>query len=284
MGLNWAWIIDFCCWNWNCNRAVILEKQLTGHRVDRSICDWFWDHVISQGDSFKVPMLVFHLIFTVKAFQVVLVFVFEVSLIMFWQIVSCFYRHAALVELSLFSRYMFPMSVSCSFMLAWLIFIYQVFSVSWLIIAIQVDLDALWFCCLVLYVIFTCLLIVDASNCFTNTLHIPNRSSGDYLFSLHPSWNAAFDGYWGKCSNSMCFRIQNEMIYWLSMLDPWPLCTWYFSSFVGLLISSQITLVSWMKIWSRITLSLFTRYFMFCARHYFNCYSFPTYFKYILQM
>ncbi|OMP09409.1 Clathrin adaptor, mu subunit [Corchorus olitorius] len=32
---------------------VMLEKQLTGHRVDRSICDWFWDHAISQGDSFK---------------------------------------------------------------------------------------------------------------------------------------------------------------------------------------------------------------------------------------
>ncbi|XVF05921.1 hypothetical protein REPUB_Repub06bG0003400 [Reevesia pubescens] len=32
---------------------VMLEKQLTGHRVDRSICDWFWDHSISQGDSFK---------------------------------------------------------------------------------------------------------------------------------------------------------------------------------------------------------------------------------------
>ncbi|KAK0599196.1 hypothetical protein LWI29_003141 [Acer saccharum] len=33
---------------------VMLEKQLTGHRVDRSICDWFWDHVLSQGDSFKL--------------------------------------------------------------------------------------------------------------------------------------------------------------------------------------------------------------------------------------
>ncbi|XVF31496.1 hypothetical protein REPUB_Repub16aG0150800 [Reevesia pubescens] len=32
---------------------VMLEKQLTGHRVDRSICDWFWDHAISQADSFK---------------------------------------------------------------------------------------------------------------------------------------------------------------------------------------------------------------------------------------
>ncbi|XP_044483042.1 AP-3 complex subunit mu isoform X1 [Mangifera indica] len=32
---------------------VMLEKQLTGHRVDRSICAWFWDHVISQGESFK---------------------------------------------------------------------------------------------------------------------------------------------------------------------------------------------------------------------------------------
>lgn len=34
----------------------MLEKQLTGHRVDRSICDWFWDHVIAQGDSFKVAI------------------------------------------------------------------------------------------------------------------------------------------------------------------------------------------------------------------------------------
>ncbi|XP_016454796.1 AP-3 complex subunit mu [Nicotiana tabacum] len=32
---------------------VMLEKQLTGHRVDRSICSWFWDQLIAQGDSFK---------------------------------------------------------------------------------------------------------------------------------------------------------------------------------------------------------------------------------------
>ncbi|GLT38541.1 hypothetical protein SLA2020_127850 [Shorea laevis] len=32
---------------------VMLEKQLTGHRVDRSICDWFWDNAVSNGDSFK---------------------------------------------------------------------------------------------------------------------------------------------------------------------------------------------------------------------------------------
>nr|GMD98539.1 AP-3 complex subunit mu [Ipomoea batatas] len=32
---------------------VMLEKQLTGHRVDRSICDWFVEQSISQGDSFK---------------------------------------------------------------------------------------------------------------------------------------------------------------------------------------------------------------------------------------
>ncbi|PSS26636.1 AP-3 complex subunit mu like [Actinidia chinensis var. chinensis] len=37
---------------------VMLEKQLTGHRVDRSICAWFWEQVISQGDSFKlVPVI-----------------------------------------------------------------------------------------------------------------------------------------------------------------------------------------------------------------------------------
>ncbi|KAI4342903.1 hypothetical protein MLD38_027467 [Melastoma candidum] len=30
---------------------VMLEKQLTGHRVDRSICAWFWDHAVSHGDQ-----------------------------------------------------------------------------------------------------------------------------------------------------------------------------------------------------------------------------------------
>lgn len=44
-------IIAFRSWFF---REVILEKQLTGHRVDRSICNWFWDHAISQPDSFKV--------------------------------------------------------------------------------------------------------------------------------------------------------------------------------------------------------------------------------------
>ncbi|KAI6690783.1 hypothetical protein NL676_027611 [Syzygium grande] len=34
-------------------REVMLEKQLTGHRVDRSICDWYWDHAISQGDQLQ---------------------------------------------------------------------------------------------------------------------------------------------------------------------------------------------------------------------------------------
>lgn len=33
---------------------VMLEKQMTGHRVDRSICVWFWEHAISQGDSLKL--------------------------------------------------------------------------------------------------------------------------------------------------------------------------------------------------------------------------------------
>ncbi|KAK7278035.1 hypothetical protein RJT34_23057 [Clitoria ternatea] len=32
---------------------VMLEKQLTLHRVDRSICTWFWQQAISLGDSFK---------------------------------------------------------------------------------------------------------------------------------------------------------------------------------------------------------------------------------------
>ncbi|KAJ7977842.1 AP-3 complex subunit mu [Quillaja saponaria] len=37
---------------------VILEKQLTGHRVDRSICAWYWEQVISQGDSFKLQPVI----------------------------------------------------------------------------------------------------------------------------------------------------------------------------------------------------------------------------------
>ncbi|XP_042007764.1 AP-3 complex subunit mu-like isoform X2 [Salvia splendens] len=32
---------------------VLLEKQLTGHRVDRAICDWFWNQILTQGDSLK---------------------------------------------------------------------------------------------------------------------------------------------------------------------------------------------------------------------------------------
>ncbi|KAL8238121.1 hypothetical protein R6Q59_019202 [Mikania micrantha] len=31
----------------------MLEKQLTGHRVHRSICAWFWEQSLSQPDSFK---------------------------------------------------------------------------------------------------------------------------------------------------------------------------------------------------------------------------------------
>ncbi|KAF9620892.1 hypothetical protein IFM89_015289 [Coptis chinensis] len=33
---------------------VMLEKQLTGHRVDRSICSWFWDQSISS----KLPPVI----------------------------------------------------------------------------------------------------------------------------------------------------------------------------------------------------------------------------------
>ncbi|TQE06409.1 hypothetical protein C1H46_007908 [Malus baccata] len=37
---------------------VMLEKQLTGQRVDRSICTWFWEHTISQGDSPKLQSVI----------------------------------------------------------------------------------------------------------------------------------------------------------------------------------------------------------------------------------
>ena len=46
-----------CCDLAIVDREVILEKQLTGHRVDRSICDWFWEQTVSQADSSsKVPL------------------------------------------------------------------------------------------------------------------------------------------------------------------------------------------------------------------------------------
>ncbi|OAY81756.1 AP-3 complex subunit mu [Ananas comosus] len=38
---------------------VMLEKQMTAHRVDRSICAWFWDYVLSQGgDSSKILQVI----------------------------------------------------------------------------------------------------------------------------------------------------------------------------------------------------------------------------------
>lgn len=37
---------------------VILEKQLTGHRVDRSICAWYWEHAISQADTLKLAPVI----------------------------------------------------------------------------------------------------------------------------------------------------------------------------------------------------------------------------------
>lgn len=37
---------------------VMLEKQLSGHRVDRSICDWFWDQVTTHGNSSMVAQVI----------------------------------------------------------------------------------------------------------------------------------------------------------------------------------------------------------------------------------
>ncbi|GJY73858.1 AP-3 complex subunit mu [Tanacetum coccineum] len=46
-------------------REVMLEKQLTGHRVDRSICAWFWEHSISQPDILPVIASPTHYIFQI---------------------------------------------------------------------------------------------------------------------------------------------------------------------------------------------------------------------------
>lgn len=47
-------------------REVMLEKQMTGHRVDRSICAWFWDYVLSQGGD---PSKVKHAHFSMLDFR-----------------------------------------------------------------------------------------------------------------------------------------------------------------------------------------------------------------------
>lgn len=51
-------------------REVILEKQLKGqgHRVDRSICSWFWDHYVSQGCDLSKVFFIFS--FTVFVFRI----------------------------------------------------------------------------------------------------------------------------------------------------------------------------------------------------------------------
>lgn len=51
------------CFCLDFHREVMLEKQLTGHRVDRSICAWFWEHALSQADSSKVPLQTFIICF-----------------------------------------------------------------------------------------------------------------------------------------------------------------------------------------------------------------------------
>jgi AP-3 complex subunit mu len=39
---------------------VMVEKQMTAHRVDRGICGWFWDYVLAHaaGDASKVLQVV----------------------------------------------------------------------------------------------------------------------------------------------------------------------------------------------------------------------------------
>lgn len=64
---------DWCYFKIVNYSEVMLEKQLTGHRVDRSICDWFWEQSVSQGDSFKVPNYVI-----VKAQVIQLIFILTI--------------------------------------------------------------------------------------------------------------------------------------------------------------------------------------------------------------
>lgn len=44
---------------------VMLEKQMSGHRVDRSICTWFWDHALSHSEVLPVTASPTHYLFHV---------------------------------------------------------------------------------------------------------------------------------------------------------------------------------------------------------------------------
>ncbi|KAH7667225.1 AP-3 complex subunit mu protein [Dioscorea alata] len=44
---------------------VMLEKQMSGHRVDRSICTWFWDHALSYSEVLPVIASPTHYLFHV---------------------------------------------------------------------------------------------------------------------------------------------------------------------------------------------------------------------------
>ncbi|XP_017413508.1 AP-3 complex subunit mu isoform X3 [Vigna angularis] len=49
---------------------VVLEKQLSGHCVDRSICVWFWEQAVSFGDSFKQqPVITSHSHYIFQVFR-----------------------------------------------------------------------------------------------------------------------------------------------------------------------------------------------------------------------
>ncbi|KAK8468016.1 hypothetical protein PHAVU_007G203200 [Phaseolus vulgaris] len=48
----------------------MLEKQLSGHLVDRSICAWFWEQAVSLGDSFKQqPVISSHTHYIFQVFR-----------------------------------------------------------------------------------------------------------------------------------------------------------------------------------------------------------------------
>lgn len=113
---NWIYQIMHIYVNF---REVMLEKQLTGHRVDRSICAWFWDQILAQGESLKVipPHSVIHKYY-----------------------VSFFTMYFDLLGHD---------TVACT------------------------------------------------SYCFAYALPVSSGSRGNHISSLHPSWDATFDGHWG---------------------------------------------------------------------------------------
>lgn len=137
---------------------MILEKQLSTHHVDRSICLWFWEQVIARGDPSKVSTLHF------SNFNLPVVSPVK------WNLnVAIWGNPRALL---------FFLEKKIIHFFLWLMF--TIFLIS--------------FCNNFVFII---LHAVASCDCFTYTLSLSNFSRRNHILSLYTGRNATPDGYRG---------------------------------------------------------------------------------------